>query len=109
MDNNQSQEPQDNRKTLLQQELQRQQGLHRLHSSVDYQNYLEPVLQQAVSNKWLDPSLFNDTDTFHKAYVESFARAAAYKEILFLIENSENKIKELTQAISGSRNKPYEF
>jgi hypothetical protein len=76
---------------------------------VDYQNYLLPKLQEACHNKWLDPAKFSDLPTFHKAYVESFARAAAYKEIMFILSNAESEIKRLTESLTGNRNKPYEF
>lgn len=105
MDNQHNQDNQERSR----QELQRQQALQRLNSSEDYQKYLKPLLEAQVLNKWLDPSSFPTFESFHKAYSESFGRAAAFKEVLAYMSTAEAKIKVISDQLAGNLTKPYEF
>ena len=75
----------------LQGEYNRQEALHRLSQQEEYRQYLKPLLEQALYNKWLDPSEFNDNESFKKAYDEMFGRMRAFKELHELIEGAKDR------------------
>jgi hypothetical protein len=87
---------QDNRSTLLKQELTKWEAFNRLQGNPDYQTFLKPLLQSAFNNIWPDPA----EDNFEKKYVIQYARAKAYKEIHDLLETSEAMIKNIRTQVS---------
>lgn len=79
-------------------QLIRWQALNRLCKSTDYQQHLKPYLQQAFSNKWIDPSQFKTLGEFHKSYTENFGKATAFQEIIDLLDSAE-LAEQQTQAL----------
>ena len=87
-------------KKLLTQELKKQEALERISKSQDYQEYLKPILESAVKNKWLDPSEFKSLEEFHKAYSESFGRASAFRELMMILDNAGTMARNISEQMS---------
>jgi ribosome-binding ATPase YchF (GTP1/OBG family) len=83
------------RQILLKQELLKWEAFNRLAQSQDYLQYLKPVLQQALTNKWPDPLQTN----FGDAYKVEYARAKAFEEIINIMASAESMIKNLVKQL----------
>jgi len=86
---------QDNLGLSLQKDLQECQALDRISQLSEWKNYLKPVLQAQLNNKWLDPAEFSDNETFIKAYNEVYARARAFQEVILKIDGASNRISDI--------------
>jgi DNA transposition AAA+ family ATPase len=65
----------------------------------EWQDYLKPLLLQNYNNQWLKPEEFKDLQSFHKAYVEEYAKASFSKELVGMIEDADNKIIEIKKQL----------
>lgn len=100
----QDNKPESPRLTLLKQELLKWEAFNRMSHSQDYLEYLKPLLNQALHNKWPDPA----QEDFDKKYIIEYSRAMAYKEIYDIMETAEAMIKNLTKQIKDPQ-KNYEI
>jgi len=91
-----STQQQDNRLTVLKQELGKWEAFNRLQGNPDYQQYLKPLLQQALNNLWPDPA----QPDFEKKYHIEYARAKAYQEIYNILETSKTMIENIRKQMS---------
>ncbi len=83
----------------LQKKILLQEALFRIYKSQDVQEYLLPILSEAISNKhWVDPT----DPEFEVKYKDAYYRTKIYKEILNIFSNSEEAIK----ALRAELNKP---
>ena len=64
--------------------------------------YLKPQLSQALSNKWLDPSLDEDDVVFRRKYSHAHARMQAFKEIIDLVDTAGQRVEEIKHQIETS-------
>ena len=83
----------------LRAELEKQEALSRLNKLEDYRKYLLPLLQGAVSNKWLEPSEFKTKEEFYKAYTDAYGRAKAFSEIISILETAEASAERTIKAM----------
>ena len=81
----------------LTKELHKQQALNRLWLNQDFQQVLLPMLKQ--DNKWVDPRSSETLEKFHKEYVESWAMAKAFTELITLISGSEQRMRDIQNRI----------
>jgi len=65
----------------------------------EWQDYLKPHLFQKFNNQWLKPEEFKDLQSFHKAYVEEYAKASFSKELVEMIENADKMIIEIKKQL----------
>lgn len=61
--------------------------------------FLKPLLKAQLSNKWLDPTKYNNNEDFIRAYNQMHARAMAYGEIINLIEEAPNMVETVKKQI----------
>lgn len=91
----------DKKKDQIKKQLSLYEGLHRLSSSSDYQNYLKPILQEAFQNKWPDPTQAKTPEEFHKQYTEAYGRSMAYMEIFNLLANAGSVAQNLSKQLKN--------
>lgn len=89
-----------NKKQLLEQGLQKAEGLFRLYKSNEFQEFLLPFLRKATDVKWLDIKTFKDKDDFIYEYQKIKAKAEAYAELINMMEGLEAKINKLRLEIA---------
>ena len=90
---------QDQHKVRLQQQLPQLEALSRLSKMPEWVMYLKPHLNQALSNKWLDPSLDEDDTTFRRKYSHAHARMEAFKELITMVDSSDQRIEEINRQL----------
>lgn len=83
----------------LKRELRKWQALSNLSKNKDYQQFLKPILREAFSNLWPDPSRAHSFEEFFKQYSEQYGRAIAYKEIYNMLESAETMVVNLSEQI----------
>ena len=90
------------RKIKLQQELPQLEAFYRLSKMPEWEMYLKPLLNQALTNKWLDPTKYSSDADFIRAYNQAHGRMVAYKEIILMVESASQRVEEIKRQLEVS-------
>jgi hypothetical protein len=68
----------------------------------EWEMYLKPQLNQALTNKWLDPNLDEADEVFRRKYNHAHARMEAFKELIKMIDGADQRIEEIKHQLEVS-------
>lgn len=86
---------------VLDLQLKQAEALTRIYLSKDYQEVLLPLLQAAVSNKWLDPLQYPSQEEFHRAYLQMRAKAVVCQEQMDLLASQPQRVLNIRSRMAA--------
>lgn len=86
-------------KAKLKEALLKSTDLHNLYKSKEYQATLLPIFEQLAVVNPVDPSGYESREEFARNIEIAFAKASVYADIIKLLENQEESMKQIRKQI----------